>query len=40
LGLVSCSVGAFSDNDIIKAISLPDYEIPLYVMPIVYEEKE
>jgi len=40
LGLVSCPVGAFSDNDIIKAIGLSDYEIPLYVIPIGYEEKE
>lgn len=40
LGLVSCPVGAFSDDDIIKAIGLSDYEIPLYVVPIGYEEKE
>ena len=40
LGLVSCPVGAFSDNDIIKAIGLSDYEIPIYVVPIGYEEKE
>jgi len=40
LGLVSCPVGAFSDDDIIKAIGLSDYEIPFYVVPIGYEEKE
>lgn len=40
LGLVSCPIGAFSDNDIIKAIGLSDYEIPLYVVPVGHEEKE
>ena len=40
LGFVSCPVGAFSDDDINKAIGLSDYEIPLYVVPIGYEEKE
>ncbi|MCC7573173.1 MAG: SagB/ThcOx family dehydrogenase [Candidatus Methanofastidiosum sp.] len=39
LGLASCPVGAFSDNEIIKTTGLSSYEIPLYVVPIGYEEK-
>ncbi len=40
LGLVSCPVGAFSDSEIIKILGTQDYGIPLYVIPIGYEEKE
>lgn len=40
LGLGSCPIGAFSDSEIIKVLGMTDYGIPMYVIPIGYEEKE
>jgi SagB-type dehydrogenase family enzyme len=39
LNLGSVVIGAFSDNDIKKALNLPPNEVPLYVIPVGFPEK-
>jgi SagB-type dehydrogenase family enzyme len=34
LGLGSLSVGAFSDEEVRKVLSLPQEEVPLYIIPV------
>jgi len=36
LGLASVPIGAFSDGEVAKALSLPEDETPLYIIPIGY----
>ena len=34
LGLGTCAIGAFNDEQVAKVMNLPDEEEPLYIMPI------
>lgn len=36
LGLVTVSIGAFSDTDVQKVLNLPEDCVPLYIIPVVY----
>lgn len=38
LGLGSVPIGAFSDNSVSKVLSLPEDEVPLYIIPVGYEK--
>jgi SagB-type dehydrogenase family enzyme len=39
LGLGTCAIGAFSDEQIVKLMQLPKEEEPLYIMPVGYYGK-
>jgi SagB-type dehydrogenase family enzyme len=39
LGLGTCAIGAFADEDIAKILNLPKEEEPLYIMPIGYYDR-
>lgn len=38
LGLSTVPIGAFNDNSVAKVLSLPEDEVPLYIIPVGYKE--
>ncbi|MCF7740871.1 MAG: SagB/ThcOx family dehydrogenase [Candidatus Marinimicrobia bacterium] len=40
LGIGTCAVGAFSDQDVSKVMQIPEQETPLYIMPLGYIESQ